>query len=120
MAGDEEFEDDTDYEALAAKLTDPNYPIHSDGWVLTGTEAAAFGREFLIREYGSIEAVYEAMGRGRPPVGSKKKGPSPTVRGRISVADFEQFQQLKTSTGKTESELVREAVHLLLDQRRAG
>lgn len=109
-----------DYEALSKKLTDPNYPIHSDGFVLTGAEAAAFGREFLVREFGNIEAVYEAMGRGRPPVGSEKKGPSPTVRGRISVNDFEEFQALKASTGKSESELVRDAVHLLLKHRKAG
>ncbi len=117
MAGNN---DEIDYEALAAKLTDPNYPIRSDGFVLTGEAAKAWGREFLVREYGSIEAVYEAMGRGRPPVGSAKKGPSPTVRGRISVADFEKFQALKVDTGKSESELVRDAVHLLLEQRRAG
>lgn len=109
-----------DYEALAERLTDSNYPIHSDGFVLTGAEAAAFGREFLIREYGTIEAVYDAMGRGRPPVGSAKKGPSPTVRGRISVSDFEEFQALKAATGKSESELVRDAVHLLLEHRKAG
>lgn len=120
MVGQGDYEDDTDYEALAARLTDPNYEIPLGGELLVGDAARTWGREFLTKEFGSIEAVYEAMGRGRPPVGSQKKGPSPTVRGRISVSDFEEFQALKAATGKSESELVRDAVHLLLEHRKAG
>ena len=42
------------------------------------------------------------------------KGASPTVRGRLAEADFVAFRRLEQATGKKQSELVREAVQLLL------
>ena len=120
MDGAEEHEDDFDYEGFIKDFYDPTQPFRFVGKPLGGAEAASWGREFLLREYGSDEAIQDAIRRGRPPVGSTKQGPSPTVRGRISVTDFAQFQSLKEQTGKTESELVREAVHLLLNKRQAG
>ncbi|MFK4298558.1 hypothetical protein ABH924_003729 [Arthrobacter sp. GAS37] len=110
MAGNE-----TDYEALAAKLTDPDTEVRGSGKPLHGAAAAEAGRAFLLREYGSQEALDAALRPGRPKVGQKKTaGDSPTVRGRIPEGEFAVFKELEASTGKTQSELVREAVHLLL------
>lgn len=110
---------DTDYNELAARLTDPATPLPQPGAVLTGAAAAAEGRAFLLREYGSEEALQRALRPGRPRVGSPG-GESPTVRGRISDADFAAFKQLEKQTGKKQSELVREAVQLLLSEHKIG
>lgn len=77
---------DIDYDALRARLTDPEYPLTSAGQVKTGADAAAEGHVFLLREYGSKEAIAAAMHPGRPRVGDAKRGASPTVRGRITDA----------------------------------
>lgn len=103
-----------DYDALEARLTDPEHPLQSAGQVKTGADAAAEGHAFLLREYGSDAAIAAAMHPGRPRVGDTKRGASPTVRGRISDADYAAFKQLEDATGRTQSELVREAVHDIL------
>jgi hypothetical protein len=106
-----------DYEALAARLTDPEVELPKPQNVLTGEAAAAYGREFMLREYGSQEALDAALrSAGRPRLGTKPKGASPSVRGRVAEADRAAFDELMRQTGKKESELVREAVHLLLEQ----
>ncbi|MFK3668830.1 hypothetical protein ACI2IX_01565 [Leifsonia aquatica] len=108
---------DAEYEQLAARLTDPDHELPKAANVLSGVAAEAAGREFMLREYGSEEALDEALRTaGRPRLGTKPKGASPTVRGRIAEADRAAFDQLIKQTGKKESELVREAVHLLLEQ----
>ncbi|MGG7464311.1 hypothetical protein [Plantibacter sp. YIM 135347] len=110
--------EDADFEALAARLTDPASPAKRSGEVLTGAAAAAAGRAMLLRDFGSDEALATAMRRGRPRVGDRSRGKSPTVRGRISDEDFAAFKQLEMKTGKKQSELIREAVHLLLARHR--
>jgi hypothetical protein len=108
---------DAEYEALAARLTDPEAELPKPQNVLTGDAAAEAGREFMLREYGSREALDAALrSAGRPRLGTKPKGASPSVRGRIAEADRAAFDELIRQTGKRESELVREAVHLLLEQ----
>jgi hypothetical protein len=110
MAGDE-----MDYEALAQRLSDPGTEVRGKGTPLHGADAAEAGRSFLLREFGSEEALHEALRPGRPKVGHKKSvGPSPTVRGRISENEYQAFNDLVAETGKGQSALVREAVHLLL------
>lgn len=105
-----------DYDALEARLTDPSTPVKSAGQVAVGESAEVIGHAFLMREYGSEEEIGRALrGQGRPRVG-EAKGASATVRGRISDADYAAFGQLKRVTGRTQSELVREAVHQLLAQ----
>jgi hypothetical protein len=102
-----------DYEALIEKL-------HGDGPIvateppLRGAAAAAAGHELMLAEYGSEEAINRAIRAGRPCVGDAKRGPSPTVRGRIPDADYAALARLRQLSGKCESELVREAIHLLL------
>lgn len=110
MAGNE-----VDYGALAQRLNDPGTELRGKGKPLHGADAAEGGRAFLLREFGSEEALEAALRPGRPKVGQKKTaGASPTVRGRISESDFAAFKALEAATGKGQSELVREAVHLLL------
>lgn len=105
-----------EYEARSDYYADPNTKITAVGPALTGEEAAAAGRDFLISEYGSIEAVEKEMRRGRRKVGDTRQGESPVVRGRISEEDFVAFKQLEQVTGRTQAELVREGIHLLLER----
>lgn len=106
-----------DYEVLAARLTDPEYPVASGGQVKTGAAAAAEGRALMLREYGSEAELDNVLRRaGRPRIGESPRGASPTVRGRISDADYAAFKQLENATGRSQSELVREAVHNLLTE----
>ena len=44
---------DTNYSELATRLTDPATPLPAPSAVLSGDAAAAEGRAFLLREYGS-------------------------------------------------------------------
>ena len=108
-------DDDIDYEALIARLTDPNIPLKPTGKALHGDEAAKAGREFLLREYGSEEALERAMRPGRPALGEPGEGPSPTVRARVSRNDFAELARLREKTGRTEADLLREGLHLLLE-----
>ncbi|MCZ9882169.1 ribbon-helix-helix protein, CopG family [Arthrobacter sp. B2a2-09] len=100
------------YEDLAASLTDESVPVTSAGKVKTGAAAAADGRAFLLAEYGSEDAIR----MGRPHVGAEKGGKSPVVRGAIPRSEFELLEGLRAKTGRSQSELVREAVHLLLER----
>ncbi len=106
-----------EYERLSDRYADQTAATPKPiGPALTGAAAAAAGRGFLVREYGSIDAVEAEIRRGRRRVGDPRKGESPVVRARISDHDFEAFKQLEEETGKKQAELVREAVHLLLIQ----
>jgi hypothetical protein len=108
-----------EFDALAARLTDPATVLPRATTVSTGEDAAVEGRAFLVSEYGSEEALDEALRKaGRPRLGVSPKGASPSVRGRIAAADRAAFDELIRTTGKKESELVREAVHLLLERHR--
>lgn len=112
-------EEEAYYAALAEPLTGPDYEPQSAGQGFSGAAAAAPARAFLIKEYGSEEALEaELRQAGRPRKGTEAKGPSPTVRGRISEADFVAFTRLEQQTGRGQSALVREAIHLLLERYR--
>lgn len=66
---------DTEFEALAAQLTDPSTPLPKAGDVKAGTEAAASGYALMLQEYGSREALDEVLGHaGRPRLGEPAKG----------------------------------------------
>lgn len=108
---------DAEFEELAARLVDPATTLPAPKNVSSGPVAAAAGRKFLIAEYGSKEELDVALRTsGRPRLGQVPKGASPAVRGRVPAADRAAFDQLIAATGKNESELVREAVHLLFEQ----
>ncbi len=103
------------YDVLATRLTALDQPIKGSE-TAAGAAAAQIGREFLVREYGSNEAVEAAvLTRGRPRVG-QAIGASPTVRARISRNDYDAMKRLEAATGRSQSDLVREAVHQLLVQ----
>ncbi|WP_426625711.1 hypothetical protein ACPPVW_06550 [Leifsonia sp. McL0607] len=105
-----------DFEAASDRYADQSMPVAPTGPALTGEAAAAAGREFLVAEYGSIEAVEREIRRGRRKVGDTRRGESPVVRGRISDEDFAAFKRLEEATGRTQAELVREGVHLLIER----
>lgn len=110
-----------DYDALAARLTDPDVPLSAPSEVRAGVEAARFGQELLLREYGSMEAPGAAMRRpGRPRVGAEQQGPSPVVRGAITAADFDALTEFMKRCGTKQSAIVREAVHEYLERRVAS
>ena len=108
--------DQIDYDELDARLSDPDYPVYSAGQVETSDAAAKAGHEWLLREYGSQEAIDAALGvrRGRPSLDSTTKGPSKTVRARINAEDYAAVERLEKITGRRKSELVREALHQYL------
>lgn len=111
-------EQESYYDELAARFTDPSIPVRSAGKVKTGAAAAAAGREFMLKEFGSEEAFNAFLKAGRPSVGSEKNGASPVVRGALDPETYADFQTLRKATGRTQAELVREAVHLLIDTHR--
>lgn len=108
-------EKNIDYEALIDRLHGDE-PVTGVGEPLRGEAAAAAGHAMLLGEYGSEKAIDHAVRTGRPRVGDAKRGPSPTVRGRIADHDYAALAQLEARTGKSESALVREAVHMLLQK----
>ena len=105
---------DNQYADLAERLTDAALELPVPSGIRDGDAAALAGREFLLGEYGNEAALSEAIRRGRPRVGADSPRVSVTVRGRITDADAAAFAQLEAKTGKNQSQLVREAVHLLL------
>lgn len=111
--------DEDAFEALAKRLTEADSVSSPPAQVATGAAASARGYELLLREYDSPQTLEaELRSAGRPRIGAIPKGRSPIVRGTIAAAEHARFEQLKQETGKNESELVREAVHLLLEQHR--
>lgn len=107
---------ESEYEARSDRYADPTIPVTSGRQALTDAEAAAAGRTFLVAEYGSADAVDQLIRRGRPRIGEKRPGGSAIVRARISDRDFAAFKKLEDQTGKSQADLVREGVHLLLAQ----
>jgi hypothetical protein len=102
----------TDYAALADHYADPNVPVDDGGPVEHWQEP----RPFLEREFGSLEAAESFIHRGRPRLGeSRTQGRSKSVRGRLSDTDFAAFENLMAKTGRTQSQLVREGVRLLIE-----
>lgn len=107
-----------DFDAASERYVDESEPIAPMGEALTGDMAAATGRELLVEGYGSLEAVEAEIRRGRRRIGDTRSGASPVVRARISDQDFAAFKRLEQMTGRSQADLVREGVHLLLEQHR--
>ena len=51
---------------------------------------------------------------GRPRVGSKKHGVSPLLAARVDEKTFQDFEKVLAATGVSQSQLLREAIDLLL------
>lgn len=109
-------EQDSYYEDLTERLLGPDPVKVNQATVLRGKAAAAAGHAMLLAEYGSEKAIGQAIRAGRPRVGDAKRGPSPTVRGRIADDDFAALVRLEEQSGKSQSALVRKAIHLLLQK----
>jgi len=108
---------DAQFETLANRIADPSTELPTPVEVASGGVAAERGHALMVREYGSEESLDAVLRTaGRPKVGSVSKGKSPVVRGSIAETDHARFELLMQRTGKKESELVREAVHLLLER----
>jgi len=108
---------DAQFETLANRLTDPSRKLPAPTEVASGVVAAERGHALMLREYGSEESLDAVLRTaGRPKIGSVPKGKSPVVRGSVAETDRVRFEQLMQRTGKKESELVREAVHLVREQ----
>lgn len=107
-----------EYEAMSDRYADPSVPVRGIGPALAGAAASKAGREFLLSEYGSEVALEDALRPGRPRLGQAKTGASPSVRTRLSDADYAAFKELEEKSGRKQSELMREAVHLLLEHHR--
>lgn len=106
---------DKDFAALAERLIDTSTSLPQPSEVSTGSAAAAQGRALMVQQYGGNEKLDAVLRRaGRTRLGEHPKGASPTVRGRLSEADFAAFKLLEQRTGKRQSELVRESIHRLL------
>ncbi|OUE29277.1 hypothetical protein BFL35_16000 [Clavibacter michiganensis] len=115
-----------EYEELARRLTDPDTPVRGVGPILTGEAAAAHGRAFMLREYGSMEAIEQAIEDARRYEAGKRAtadadpdpdaipASEPVVRAVIPAADFAAFRELERRSGLEQAELVRRAVHELL------
>jgi hypothetical protein len=106
--------DEVYYAALAAEAEDQNRVEPPPARVWKGAAAAAHGREFMLESTGA-STVEEALPLfiGRPKKGAER-GPAPRVTARVTPEDRKALNELMARTGKTESELVREAVHSLL------
>lgn len=53
---------------------------------------------------------------GRPRVGSMKRGVSPLLAARVDEQTFQDFEKVVMATGVSQSQLVREAIDLLLTE----
>lgn len=119
---DDAEKDDAYYAELAERLSSGAEPIVGAGAPLFGPEAAAQGRAFLIEAFGSEDAVEEFIRSGRPRLGDEpgKRGASPSVRGRVSEAQLVELRAVMAETGRSQSDLVREGVELVLAKHRAA
>lgn len=108
-------------DAIATESDDATIErLHADGTrldtstpALRGADAAAAGRSFLEREYGSAEAVDAVLRVGRPRVGTEQ-GESPIARTRITAEDDRLLNFLVVQTKRTRSDIVRTAIHQYL------
>lgn len=112
-------EDEVHYAELAEKINAGDFEV-VPGSVLTGAAAAEAGRAFLLKEYGSEEALAEALRPGRPKLGNAyERGPSREIRGRVTAQQFRAIAELQKRTSRSQSEIVRDAIQALLEKENA-
>jgi hypothetical protein len=82
---------------------------------LTGAAAVAASRDMLLwaTETSSFAEAHQALLPGRPRIG-ENRGASPTIRARVTATDYAALTELSQKTGRTQSELVREGIRLVL------
>jgi hypothetical protein len=61
--------------------------------------------------FGSVEEAESIVRAGRPALGgSSQSAPSPEIRARLAPGDYATVSRLADLTGKTRSQIVREAL----------
>lgn len=105
------------YAEMAHAISDPETLAQANGELLVGDAAATAGRTFMLESYGSEAALQEAMRPGRPKLGAGYgRGSSQEVRGRVTAEQKSLIDFLREKTGKSESQIVRDAIDALLRQ----
>jgi len=100
-----------DWSAQAAHYTDPEQPFPQGRPCKPGEGAEAL----IIEAFGTRQAAEDFVRMGRPPIGGRERsGESRSVRGRVSDEQYDAFKQIMESTGGSQSDLVRQAVDLLI------
>jgi hypothetical protein len=100
----------TTSEAFEQWAADPSRWKEPDG-VLTGGDAAAYGRQVLESAGVDVGAIERSAGRPRIGRDTAPKGSrSPRVNTAISAQADEGLQQLVRVRGRSKSDLVREAI----------
>jgi len=100
-----------DWSAQAAYYTDPEQPFPQGRPCSPGEGAQAL----ITEAFGTRDAAEEYVRMGRPPLGRRDRaGDSRSVRGRVSDEQYNAFEQIMTVTGESQSDLVRQAVDLLI------
>lgn len=56
--------------------------------------------------------------RGRPPVGAAR-GESPVAKGRVTPKEFAELKAIMNESGRSQAELVRRGVQLVIQEHRA-
>jgi hypothetical protein len=108
-------DDETRLAELADAEQHPARPLSSAGAAYRGSEAAEVGTALLLSAFGTQRAIASEIRSGRPQIRAPKKPVTePMIRTRISMIDDERLDALQKRTQKTRSELVREAIELLL------
>jgi len=80
-----------------------------------GADAVAEGQRVLMWATGTdtIEEALAVARRGRPSL-SAGAGESPIVRARLPIDDYRRLETLSDTTGRSQSDLIREGVRLVL------
>lgn len=90
-------------------LHHPSTVIHGVGAPKRDAAAAAAGRAFLVKEFGGEAALEQQLRRGRPRLGeSERRGPSHEIRGRVTDSQFKAIESIRSQTGQSTSEIIRE------------
>jgi hypothetical protein len=101
----------TDWSAQAAHYTDPEQPFPPGRPCQPGEGAAVL----IAEAFGTRDAAAEYVRMGRPRIGrGGGQGESRSLRGRVSDEQYEAFERIMAATGESQSDLVRQAVDLLI------
>jgi hypothetical protein len=85
------------------------------GQALTGAAAACAGAQDLMwaTDTATVEEATTVALKGRPRL-SPGRGRSPVVHARLSDEDHRRLEELSDSTGRPQSDLIREGIKLVL------
>lgn len=107
-----EVEDMARYEALAEQAERGELTAPEDAQTVRGPEAGSIVYQWTGTDdpEEAVRILASAAPEGRPRVGAGKRGPSPTLRARVSPELAEAVAQVREAESMSESELIRAAV----------